>query len=230
MFIIKLGGSLIQKSLTEVNPDIPRLIHALQENKLHCAIAVGGGKSCRLFQRSLKEQGVEQELLDQMGIAAVNFNAQYVRGLFTQSVYPNILSTRKLLHDAITHRDDFKHFVCGAWETGHSSDNDAVEMALQFGVKKIIRLSDVDAVYESDPDKNPDAKPLETLNWEEYLNIIGNPVWSPGASFPVDPVAARRAKQEGLEFYFVTLENLIKYPSEDVEKLAGTIISGCDNN
>jgi uridylate kinase len=227
MLIIKLGGSVIQNSLTEINPEVVKLVQKISKDKIQCLISAGGGKICRFFQNSLKDNGVQSnDLLDWMGIASVNLNAEYIRCLFNDDLcYGSVIKSEEIYKDALINKDNYPFFVCGAWEVGHSSDHDAVDMAIAFGSDTVLRMSDVNFVYDSDPKHNPNAKKLEKISWDEYLNIIGNPNWVAGSSYPVDPVAAKRAKEHNLKFVFASVEQFLAMEKIDFENFDGTVIS-----
>ncbi|HTH13558.1 MAG TPA: UMP kinase, partial [Spirochaetia bacterium] len=48
-----------------------------------------------------------------------------------------------------------------------------------------------------DPKKNPAAKPLVSVSWQEFQRIVGTE-WKPGLSTPFDPVATKKAAELGL--------------------------------
>ena len=108
-----------------------------------------------------------------------------------------------------------------------SGDFDALLAALKLNTNFIISLKNVDGVYSADPKKDNLAKRLEKITWDEYLDIIGNPSeHTPGANYPVDPVAAKVAKAKGISFYIMhgeDLDNLVNVL--EGKKFSGTIIS-----
>ena len=82
--------------------------------------------------------------------------------------------------------------VAAGWKPGFSTDYDAVVLARSFSAGTVVNLSDVAQVYSDDPRRNPAARPLTRITWEEYRAIIGGK-WVPGTNAPFDPVAARLA-------------------------------------
>ena len=82
--------------------------------------------------------------------------------------------------------------VAAGWKPGFSTDYDAVLLAEKFSGNFVINLSNIKKVYTDDPDKNPDAKPLDTVSWEDFRKIVGDE-WIPGKNAPFDPVASRYA-------------------------------------
>jgi uridylate kinase len=97
-------------------------------------------------------------------------------------------------------------------------------VAKNVGAKKIINLSNIDYVYDSDPKINLNAKKIEKISWEEYRKLIPTE-WNPGLNSPFDPIASKMAEEEGLEVVIMNgkpIENLAKYLNG--EKFLGTVI------
>ena len=46
--------------------------------------------------------------------------------------------------------------------------------------------------------KNPDAKPIDSISWENFIQMVGTE-WVPGKNVPFDPVASLRAQKAGIE-------------------------------
>ena len=115
--------------------------------------------------------------------------------------------------------------IGSAYKPGHSTDYDAILAAKSVGAKKIINLSNIDYVYDSDPKINPNAKKIEKISWAEYRKLIPAD-WTSGLNTPFDPIASKMAEEEGIEVVIMNgkpIDNLAKYLSG--EKFLGTIIS-----
>jgi uridylate kinase len=187
-------------------------------------IVCGGGRVAREYMSASASIVKEPRLnLDLVGVAATRLNAELIRSIFGPLAAPTLMST-------LTRKKAFsprvRVIVSGGFMPGGSSDVDAVEIAKTYGVKTVINLTNVDFVYDKDPTKHKDARPLRLLSWHDYLAIIDRHWW-PGMHFPFDPVAAKRAKQYKLSVVVANgrkmknLDNLLSCkPSQ------GTIISG----
>ena len=88
--------------------------------------------------------------------------------------------------------------IAAGWKPGFSTDNDAVLLAERFSAKQVINLSNIEKVYTDDPKKNPDAKPIDTISWEQFIRLVGTE-WVPGKNVPFDPVASLRAQKAGIQ-------------------------------
>lgn len=228
MLAIKLGGSLILNSSLQINSQIFSLISKLKKENIPAVISVGGGKICRIFQASMKQNGIVNEnAADEIGIASVNFNAEYLKLLFDNSAdcFPLIINSEELLESALNSRGQYKFFISGAWEKKQSSDAVSVKLAHKFGLKNIIRMSDVDSVYDSDPDVNSDARKLKNLTWNQYLEIVRAEEWKSGGNFPVDPIAANLARSYKISLSFTTLEEFLGKQNFEPDSFTGTFIN-----
>ena len=94
---------------------------------------------------------------------------------------------------------DFKGriLVAAGWKPGFSTDNDAVLLAEKLGAKTVVNLSNIEKVYTDDPRTNPDAKPLDTISWDDFRKMVGDE-WTPGKNCPFDPIASKRAASNGI--------------------------------
>ena len=204
--IISLGGSLIIPE--EIDIDFLRVFKNLivSETKKgkNFKIITGGGKICRKYQEVAKWiASPSADDLDMLGIRALNLNKELIRILF---------------------KDCDKVEIFGAEKPGNSTDTGAVLLAESVGVKRVINLSNIDYVYDSDPKINPNAKKIEEISWAEYRKLIPKD-WNPGLNSPFDPVASKMAEEEGIEVIIMNgkpIDNLAKCLNG--EKFLGTVI------
>lgn len=185
-------------------------------------VIAGGGKTCRIYQDSARtvNANVTDEDLDWIGIASTRLNASLIRASFSNLEIPEIIQDT-----TVPVSGDFPLLLSGGMKTGYSSDRVAVFAAQTVGAKKLINLSNIDYVYESDPRTNPDAKKIEKISWADFRKLIPSE-WNPGLSSPFDPVAAREAEASGIEVAVINgakLEELSNYL--DGKPFIGTVIS-----
>ena len=220
--IISLGGSLIVPDNIDIDflKDFKTLIlsHVAKGRKF--VIITGGGKICRRYQDAAKKlTNTSNEDLDWIGIASLKLNAELLRVIFGEYVHNEVIA------DLATHFSLDKSIVVGsAYEPGHSTDYDAVLAAKNLGAKKIINLSNIDYVYDSDPKINPNAKKIDQISWADYRKIIPKE-WISGLNSPFDPTASETAEKEDLQVIIMNgkpIDNLAKCLNG--EKFLGTII------
>jgi len=221
--IISLGGSLIvpeEIDIAFLEGFKEIILREVQAGK-RFVIITGGGKICRKYQDAARALGdLSSSDLDWLGIHSTRFNAEFTKILFGE------LAEEKIIIDPMSFSGFEKPILLGAgYKPGFSTDWDAVEIAKRSGAKKIINLSNIDFVYESDPRKNPNAKKFEKISWADYIALIPKD-WDPGLNSPFDPVASRDARDAGIEVAIMNgknLENFEAYLSGN--SFTGTVIS-----
>lgn len=220
--VISLGGSMIVPGGVDTNFIIKfknLILKWVKEGKKFYIIT-GGGKTCRNYNDSLKNiVNPSNEDLDWLGIAATRLNAELIRICFGDQAYEKIIFNPDTILDT-----DKPILVGGGWKPGNSSDLAAVHVAKTIKSAKVINLSSIDFVYDSDPKINPDAKKFENLSWSDYRSMVSSE-WNPGMNLPFDPIASKEAQELGLELAFISGHNLDSLDSYlSTGKFTGTVI------
>lgn len=197
--VISLGGSIIAPDkvdftfLKQLNENLRTYLKKDKKRKI--ILVCGGGAPARVYQEALRNiiDDAPSEEQDWLGIRATHINGQLVKAMFSD------LCTDNLITDPTGHIN-FKGqvLVAAGWKPGFSTDNDAVILAERFEGKLIINLSNIAKVYTDDPKTNPEAKPLDTISWEEFRLMVGNN-WTPGKNTPFDPIASKRAEKMNMK-------------------------------
>lgn len=157
-------------------------------------MVVGGGGPARMYQTAYKNVAgsSSNDEADWIGIMATRLNAQLLKAIFSD-----------LCPDPVVYNPtapaDFtgQVLIAAGWKPGFSTDNDAVLLAERFSAKQVVNLSNIEKVYTDDPKKNPDAKPIDSISWDGFIQMVGTE-WVPGKNVPFDPVASLRAQKAGI--------------------------------
>jgi len=221
--ILSLGGSLIVpqgKIAVNFLKNFKKLILKLLKQGYKIVIITGGGGVNRQYNKGAQKITKIKDLdLDWLGISITKVNAELIRIIFSKYAYPQVIA------DPNTKiKTNKKLIIASGWKPGCSSDKDAVLWAKNLKAKTIINMSDINYVYNKDPDKYADAKPLKQINWKDFLKIVGTK-WSPKTSAPFGPPASKLAYKLKLKVIVLNgkklknLENYLKGKS-----FQGTII------
>jgi uridylate kinase len=222
IYVISLGGSLVVPN--EINIKFLSLFKNIIEKKIKenkkFIIIVGGGKTARNYQNAAKAlTKVSNEDLDWLGIHATRINAHLLLTIFRKYAYFRIIKNPK---EKINFKE--KILIAAGWKPGFSTDYDAVLLAKTYGSDTIINLTNVDYVYDKDPNKFKDAKPFKEISWKDYLKLIEQK-WIPGMSAPFDPIASKLAQKFKFKVIILNgrkLKNLENYLAN--KSFKGTII------
>ena len=129
-----------------------------------------------------------------IGIMATRINAQLLKACFGDYCKNDVVYNPTVEDLSF----DGQVLVASGWKPGFSTDTDAVYLGEQFDGKVIVNLSNIEKVYTDDPRKNPDAKPLDNISWEDFRKMVGDE-WTPGKNCPFDPIASKKASELGMK-------------------------------
>ncbi len=225
--VISVGGSLIvpnggidTKFLLGLNDFIRNQL--AKNAKRQFFLVVGGGATARRYRDAGREV-VGHELtiddLDWLGIHATRLNAHLIRTIFQDIAHPSIIE-----HYEIIRKAQEPVVVASGWKPGWSTDYCATLLCEDYDVKTVINLSNIPQLCDKDPNKFKDAKPISTINWEDFRKIIGDE-WTPGMNAPFDPIAAKRAQAMQVRVVIMSgsdFGNIKNY--FDGKKFLGTVV------
>ncbi len=223
--IISLGGSLVvpnggmdTKFLSQFNEFIRQKI----AEKWRFFIVVGGGATARHYIDAAKNiiGDITDWDLDYLGIHATRLNAHLIRTIFQDVAHPRIIQN----YEHKLNNLEQPLVVASGWKPGRSTDYDAVLLARDYTAKVIINMSNIPQVYDKDPNKYSDAKPLDKINWTDFELLVGDK-WSPGSNLPFDPIATKLAKKLNLSVFVIgrDIKNLDRLLTN--KEFTGTLIS-----
>lgn len=220
--VISLGGSIIVPEEIDISfvKDFISTIKEYVSKDFHFIIITGGGRTCRKYNNALKEIVSPTDIdLDWLGIQVTHLNAEFIRICFGDLTHEKI----SLDPDNIPETDK-PIIVGGGFKPGNSSDLVAVRSAINIGAKKVINLSNIDYIYDKDPNKFSDAQIIKETTWKEFRNILPKE-WGPGINVPFDPIAAKEAEENGLEVVVMNGRKIINLKDYlDNKDFIGTII------
>lgn len=225
--VISVGGSLIVPNGgidTDFLIKFNKFVRAqLAKNKnRQFFLIVGGGSTTRHYQNAAREvigDKLTRDDLDWLGIHATRLNAHLIRTIFRDVAHHYILK-----HYEIIRKVEESVVVGSGWRPGWSTDFCAVMTCEDYNVKTIINLSNVDQIYDKDPNKFGDARPIDKISWKKLRKLVGDE-WIPGMHAPFDPVAAKKAEALGLKVVVMNgsnLDNVQNYM--EGKKFVGTVI------
>lgn len=208
--VLAVGGSLVSPS---GDPDPHALIQwteAIKEwgEDVQILVVVGGGHAARKAIELARHGSTIEEDLDLIGVAATRLNANvfltFLKGNGVDT-YHHVPRTTKETAERAAGNDVV---VMGGTTPGHSTDYVAAELAKAAGAARLIIATNVDGVYTSDPNKDPDAKRLTDLDHDGLIRVVGDRWTTAGAKTVVDGPCARFLKEHGIEACVVSGRNL----------------------
>lgn len=219
--VVSVGGSLIVPD--QIDTSFLSAFKALVLEKigggLSFAVIAGGGKTARRYQEAASTVAdLSPADLDWLGIHATRLNGHLLRTVFRDVAHPVIVTNPDEVLDIPSKA---AVIIAAGYRPGASTDLRAVQIAARCGASKVVNLSNIDYVYDSDPRENPHAQKFERLSWAEYRKLVPEE-WDPGLSAPFDPVAAREAEAADIEVAIINGARLDRFKNY----LAGTPFEG----
>lgn len=224
--IISVGGSLIVPNGGIATEFLRKLNDFIREElakdpKRQFFLVIGGGATARHYIEAGREvvaHEITHEDMDWLGVHSTTLNAHLVRTIFRDIAHPKVIR-----HYDIIRKVYEPVVIAAGWKPGWSTDYCAILLCEDYGAKTVINLSNTEQVYDKDPKKFSDAKPLSKLTWDEMRAIVGDK-WTPGLNAPFDPIAAKKAQELGVKVVVMgsDFENVTNYL--DDKKFLGTVI------
>lgn len=221
--VMSLGGSLIvpEGIDTKFIKSFVSFIKEYVEKGYSFMLITGGGRLARVYGDALKDVIQPSNFeLDLLGISITKTNAEFIKICLGDLAYESIVQDPDVIPETKK-----PVLVGGGWKPGNSSDLAAVHAAKSLGAKRVINLTNIDYVYDSDPNKNVNAKPIENISWVDFLLLFPDNNWVPGANRPFDPIASCEAQNDGQEVVIINGKNLENLGAcIEGKKFIGTVI------
>ncbi|BDQ00503.1 UMP kinase [Aquiluna sp. KACHI24] len=180
--LLKLSGEAFGGGSLGVNPDVVSKIAkdiAVAAKDVEIAIVVGGGNFFRGAE--LSNRGIDRSRADYMGMLGTVMNALALQDFIEQAggdvrvqsaitmaqVAEPYLPLRAIRH---LEKGRVVIFGAGAGLPYFSTDTVAAQRALEVHADEVlVAKNGVDGVYSADPRKNPDAKKLTEVSYQDAL-------------------------------------------------------------
>ncbi|MFA5933397.1 MAG: UMP kinase [Microgenomates group bacterium] len=153
------------------------LIDIREKTKVELALVVGGGN---IFRGRYKAEHVDEATADYMGMMATVINGLGLQEALERLGAPTRMMTAieiKAVAEPYIRRKALKHlsrgriviFTAGTGNPFFTTDSGAALRAAELNCDVILKATNVDGVYTSDPNKNPNAKLLTKITYQEAI-------------------------------------------------------------
>lgn len=181
--LLKLSGeSLMGQKNGGLDPEqlnhYAREIKRVKELGVEVAIVIGGGNIYRGMNES--ETGIERAHGDYMGMIATVFNGMALQAALEKTgLYTRLMSNIKMeeVAESYIRRRAIRHlskgrvviFGGGTGNPYFTTDTAGVLKALEIKADIILKGTNVDGIYDKDPNKFPDARCYDTISFESAI-------------------------------------------------------------
>ena len=155
-------------------------IKEVHEAGIEMGVVVGGGNFFRGMKAAV-DQGMDRSMADYMGMLATVQNSialqDYLERAGVATRVQSAIEMKEIAEPFIPRRA-MRHlekrriviFAAGTGNPFFTTDTAAVLRATQIGAQAIFKATDVDGVFDKDPQKFPDAVRFDTLTYLEVLD------------------------------------------------------------
>jgi len=181
--LLKIGGEIFGEdgkgvSLSSYMEMARTIVEIKKKNDIDLCIVVGGGNIFR--GRQVGEESFDMAVAHQMGMVATVINGLGLEESFEELGVPARMMTavkmdsvaepffrRKALHHLEKGR--IVIFAGGTGNPFFTTDTAAALRACEMNCDLILKATNVDGVYDKDPEKSPDAKLYKNVSFREVI-------------------------------------------------------------
>jgi len=152
-------------------------------------VIVGGGKIARRYISLGRELGFDEDTLDLIGIDVTRVNARIITNLLG-------VSNKEIPHTTSAAEDlDFPIVVIGGTDPKHSTDLVGAELAEKTHAVRFVNATNVDGIYDKDPNIYKDAKQLKEVSIDQLIAQYGTKWGAAGKNIFMDEPALEIIKR-----------------------------------
>ena len=183
--VVKISGKHINPYRSAVVAAYAETLRRLHEEGYRLAVVVGGGRVARDYIAAAGLVGVNRSLRDALGIEAARLNARLLAYALHPLAYPE---PPRSIWEALEAAASGKVVVAGGFQPGQSTAGVAALLAEALEAELLVLATTVPGVYTADPRREPGAKLIPRLSYEELRRVLQQSV-EPGHYELLDPLA-----------------------------------------
>ena len=188
ILVMKLSGSVFNfKTSSKSLKEYAQVLLDIQA-RVQPVVVSGGGIIARHYVNLARSLGADESSLDEMGIEISRLNAKLLAATLGDSVYPVIPSNLEEISVAC---QSGKIIVSGGLHPGQSTNATAALICEKIKADRFLNATDVDGIYDSDPNKSPRAKMFKEITVKKCLDLLNTESTQAGNYDLMDIVALK---------------------------------------
>jgi uridylate kinase len=167
--VIKLSGSIFSQ---DTNHDsIKNYAQMLIDisNNIQPIVIAGGGKIARHYIDLARSLGSDEANLDIIGIEVSRLNAKLLIAALGDQAYSQVPKNLEEVAIAVA---SGKIVIAGGLHPGQSTNATSALIAETSKASGFVNSTDVDGIYDSDPNVNPNARLFKEITVNECMEIL----------------------------------------------------------
>jgi uridylate kinase len=166
---IKLSGSIFSQERNE--DTIKRYAEMLIDISIDVQpiVIAGGGRIARHYINLARYLGSDEASLDIMGIEVSRLNAKLLIAALGEQAYSQV---PKDLEEVTIAAESGKIVIVGGLHPGQSTNATSALIAEKVRASRFLNATDVDGIYDLDPNTSKNAKLLNKITVNECMEIL----------------------------------------------------------
>ena len=132
-------------------------------------VIAGGGTIARHYISHARTSGADESTLDELGIEISRLNAKLLIYALKNKAYSHPPTTLQEVKHAL---DDGLIIVAGGLHPGQITNGTAALIAEKVKAEQFLNATDVDGVYDMDPNKYKKAKKFKRIEMKNLKNML----------------------------------------------------------
>lgn len=166
--VIKLSGRIFGMDNVKLLKDYAAFLVRMSKICQPIVIA-GGGKIARHYISHARSSGADESTLDELGIEISRLNAKLLIYALKGRAYSHPPTTLQEIRHAV---DDGLIVITGGLHPGQSTNGTAALIAEKVKAEQFLNATDVDGVYDMDPNKFKQAKKFKRIELKNLKNML----------------------------------------------------------
>lgn len=166
--VIKLSGRIFGTDNVKILKDYASFLVKISKICQPIVIA-GGGNIARHYISHARSSGADESTLDELGIEISRLNAKLLIYALKNKAYSHPPTTLQEVKHAV---DDGLIVVTGGLHPGQSTNGTAALIAEKIKAEQFLNATDVDGVYDMDPNKHKKAKKFKRIELKNLKNML----------------------------------------------------------
>ncbi len=166
--VIKLSGRVFGMDNTRVIKDYASLLARASRGR-QLVVVAGGGRMARHYIDQARSSGADESTLDELGIEISRLNARLLIYALKKRAYSHPPTTLQEIRHAV---DGGLIVVAGGLHPGQSTNGTAALIAEKIGAAEFLNATDVDGVYDKDPNRYKNAKRFRRVELKELRRML----------------------------------------------------------
>jgi len=167
--VIKLSGSIFNQDTNHDSIKNYAQMFIDISNNVQPIVNAGGGKIARHYIDLARSLGSDEANLDIIGIEVSRLNAKLLIAALDDQAYSQVPKNLEEVAIAVA---SGKIVIAGGLHPGQSTNATSALIAETSKASGFVNSTDVDGIYDSDPNVNPNARLFKEITVNECIEIL----------------------------------------------------------